>query len=71
MKEKTKFMEKNKPYCNAPHCSHTPNSYCRWEHNCKDYKKGTLNFCSACEYHYEATPLTFWQKLKEFITPQR
>ena len=38
-----------------------------WEHNCEDYKKGTLNFCSACEYYYETIPLNFWQKLKKFI----
>ena len=39
----------------------------RWQHYCDDYTKGTLNFCSACEYYYETTPRTFLQKLKRFI----
>lgn len=40
----------------------------RWEHNCEDYKKGTLNFCSACEYYYPTTKLTFWKKIKRLLT---
>jgi len=59
--------ELKKPYCNAPYCNHSVNSYCRWEHNCIDYKQGTLNFCSACEYYYETKPLTLWKKIINFF----
>ena len=41
----------------------------RWKHNCEDYKKGTLDFCSACEYY---VPINNKESFKSIIiTPKK